>query len=301
MLRKNRILITGINGFIGKNLVKRLIKENWEIYAIIRTTTDIDTLNSFYGNKINFYVYKENVELYYVIEKIRPDITVHLASQYLTEHEYMDIPNLIKNNIIFGTSILDALVRNDCKKFVNIGTSWQHFNNEPYNPVNLYAATKQAFRDITVYFEKAFGLECITLELFDTYGDNDNRPKILNLIKKHLKSGEVLETTKGEQKLNLLHVDDVINGIMLSVKYLMDENIHCYGDFVISNNNTVSLFDLVKRCEKISNKKINIKWGARPYRRREVMTLWDKGEKLPGWEQLISLDEGLKDFMKDII
>ena len=62
------------------------------------------------------------------------------------------------------------------KILVNTGTSWQHYENKDYSPVNLYAATKQSFEAILQYYVEVASLKAITLKLFETYGLDDPRP-----------------------------------------------------------------------------------------------------------------------------
>ena len=69
----------------------------------------------------------------------------------------------MSSNITFGTQLVEAMVANGCYQFVNTGTSWQHYENDEYNPVNLYAATKQAFEDILRYYVETSALRVITL------------------------------------------------------------------------------------------------------------------------------------------
>jgi hypothetical protein len=49
--------------------------------------------------------------------------------------------------------------------------------------------------------------------------------------------------------------------------------------------------------EHIANKKLNINWGTLPYKDREVMTIWDGGTIVPGWEPMVSLKQGLEEFI----
>ena len=66
----------------------------------------------------------------------------HLAARYIAANAYEDIGGLVKDNIEFGTELLEAMKANNINHFVNTGTAAQHYENEAYNPMNLYAATK---------------------------------------------------------------------------------------------------------------------------------------------------------------
>ena len=59
-------------------------------------------------------------------------------------------------------------------------------------------------------------------------------------------------------------------------------------------NKRLSLKDVINTFELVTNKKINVVWGGKSYRKREVMELWHKGEILPNWKGEITLEEGIK-------
>ena len=62
----------------------------------------------------------------------------------------------------------------------------------------------------------------------------------------------------------------------------------------------MSLKELSKVFEKVTGKTLNINWGGREYRQREVMKPYSKGEKITNWEQKFSLEEAIRNVMKDI-
>ena len=211
MISPTKALITGVTGFVGSHLARRLVKDNWKVTAIIRSSSNRDLIRDI-ENSIQLYEYDGTVaSMQTILAESQPEIIFHLASFFVSEHQFQDIAKLIHSNIIFGTHLVEAAISNDCFHFINTGTSWQHFENESYNPVNLYAATKQAFNDILKYYVEAHKLKVVTLKLYDTYGPDDPRPKLINLLKRTAETGETLDMSLGEQLIDLVHVDDVVN------------------------------------------------------------------------------------------
>ena len=89
---------------------------------------------------------------------------------------------MVTANVGFGTALAEAVSQaGDCT-FVNTGTVWQHYDARPYSPVSLYAAMKQAFTDVLRFYQEVAGLPVVTLELTDTYGPGDPRPKLLPIL-----------------------------------------------------------------------------------------------------------------------
>ena len=294
--KKRTALVTGGTGFIGSHLVRRLVKEQWRIHVITRPNSNFDSLESVI-NKINIHEYDETTEsLCNIVESANPDIVFHLASLFLVRHETIDIIPLIQSNILFSTQLLESMLQNKVSLLVNAGTSWQHYNNEDYCPVNLYAATKQAFESILKYYIDIKALRVITLKLFDTYGPDDKRFKILNLLKKIKESSEPLRMSPGEQMIDLVYIDDVINAFIIASERLLSGQVQEDETYAISSNSPISLKNLIELFEQIVGQKLPIIWAGRPYRDREVMQTWNKGQLLPGWKPIINIETGLNYF-----
>ncbi len=294
-MRKN-IVVTGGTGFVGSNLITLLVKE-YNVYAIVREYSDLSYLSSVKG-EVNFFEYSGDLnDLVTFFKEIQPECVFHLASKFIAEHKLNEVDSLINSNVLFSTYILEAMKEAGVRKMVNAGTSWQHYNNEIYNPVCLYAATKQAFESIIEYYVQAENFSVITLVLFDTYGENDKRPKLINLLGKFADEGIVLDMSAGEQQLNLVHISDVCSAFIKAFQLLKTQNIG-HKHYVVRTDEIYSLKEIVDLFEKQSGKRIKINWGARPYRKREVMEVWEGGEKLPDWNPKITLKEGFNRKMK---
>lgn len=291
-----RALLTGITGFVGSHLAGKLLHEGWEVHGIVRETSDISKLVDKFADKVKLYVHNKSKSLDSIIAEAKPDVVFHLASLYLSNHASEDIPALIESNVTFGTLLAEAMVNNGCYRLVNTGTSWQHYHNKPYSPVNLYAASKQAFDDVLRYYVEAHALKIIELQLFDTYGSDDDRKKLLNLLRDCLISGKKLSMSPGEQLLNLVHIDDVISAFHLAGHYLLTGDYDKCGIYAVAAREMLSLKELVARIEQLTGCRMNIEFGGRPYRAREVMEPWHDGSILPGWQCRTHLDDGLKDF-----
>lgn len=187
-----------------------------------------------------------------------------------------------------------AAVDADVKWFLNAGTIWQNYisDSENYCPVNLYAATKQAFIDIAKYYTEISDLRFCTLKLCDTYGPNDTRRKIVALLRYIADTGEALDMSSGEQYIDLVYIDDVINAFSMLMAMLdMEDNVK--DEYFISSKTCIKLKELAMIYEKLVGKKININWGKKKYRQREVMIPWKAGCLLPNWIPMINIEKGL--------
>jgi len=291
-----KIVLTGTTGFIADAIVERLLNEGHQVYVIVRPQTDLSKLQM----GIDFFIDNGNTEtLNNFFKEIRPDGVLHLASLVLVDHSLEDIEPLIVSNILFSTRLLEVSVNNGVKWFVNTGTFWQNYNNEDYNPVNLYAATKQAFVDIAKYYYETQKINFVTIKLNDTFGSNDTRSKIFNLWGRAVQNAENLGMSAGEQIIDISYIDNIVDAYIQMITQLQVDNTYKYAGevFAVISEERMSLKELAKVYEEVTQTNIDITWGARPYRDREVMIPWTKGKPVPGWKQDISLCDAIAKVM----
>jgi nucleoside-diphosphate-sugar epimerase len=287
-------LITGGTGFIGSNLLRRLVHDGWNVHLISISNNprqNIDLID----HRVTVHIHEGSTEgMLGIVTAAQPDVVFHLASLFLSEHAFTDISRLVTSNVLFGTQLLEAMAMNEVTRIVNTGTSWQHYENLRYSPVNLYAATKQAFEDILLYFVEARGLQAITLKLFDTYGPNDQRPKLFHLLEKSFKENSALVMSPGDQMIDLVHVDDVVQAFVMAAERLFIADVKQHEHYGVSSGFPLPLKDLVNLYCRVTGKQLPIKWGGRAYRVREVMVTCDNLLILPEWFPQIKLEEGLQ-------
>ncbi len=266
-----RVIITGATGYIGSNLAHKLVELNINVNIISRKSSNYNLIEDI-KNKINIFEYDMEIDnLIEFFKNSQADIVFHLASLSIGQHTEQQIDDLINSNLLFSTHILEAMLQSNMKKIINTGTYWQNYENDNYNPTCLYAATKEAFEKILEYYVESENFNAITLKLFDTYGPNDPRNKIINLFNKIAKTGETLDMSGGEQYLDLVYIDDVIDGYIYAMNLLNEQKNIKHNKYFISSGEYIKLKDLAILYEEVNSIKLNINWGKRPYRNREVM------------------------------
>ena len=295
-MNSRHALVTGATGFVGSHLISRLLNDGWHVSVIIRPSS---TLPSYLCDDHRISVLVDQgvkKETRAAIIKAAPQVCFHLATYFVAQHSEDDINSLIESNISFGTFILDALSQINNVALVNVGTVWQHFDGRAYSPVSLYAATKQAFQDIIKYYAECTSLRATTLELTDTYGPKDKRRKLLHLLIESAKTDEKLSMSAGEQIFDIIHIDDVIQALMIALTFASHEA-QC---FAIRSNFPLNLRSFVEEVSKTLGISIEVAWGSRPYRPREMLKTWNYTPTLPHWEPKITLQNGLQTLLKEL-
>lgn len=286
-----RALVTGASGFIGAALTRRLLADGWEVHVLLRESSSDAGLPA----SPQLHVHRHDggtLQLIDIMRAAAPEAVFHLASLFLAAHKPEDIERLINANLLFSTQLVEAMSVCGVRKLVNTGTSWEHYEDAAYNPVCLYAATKQAFNALLRYYVEVSGLRVVTLKLFDTYGAGDTRPKVLNLLKRVANEGTSLGMSPGEQLVDLVYIDDVLDAFMLAYQQ-MDAQPNPMEDYGVSSGKPLPLKDIAALYAQVSGKPLNIEWGGRPYREREVMVPWQNYRTVPGWQPKVDLAQGL--------
>ncbi len=289
-----RALLTGASGFVGAALTRRLLADGWEVHLVLREGSSTARLPS-QGLRLHLHRHSgDTLQLIEIMRGAAPEVVFHLASLFLATHKPEDIERLIHSNLLFSTQLAEAMAACGVCRLVNTGTSWQHYDDQDYNPVCLYAATKQAFIVLLRYFVECHGLRVVTLKLFDTYGISDPRPKVLNLLKRVALEGMSLEMSPGDQLLDLVYIDDAIEAFIMAYEQMAEgRQQNAMEEYGVSSGKPLPLRDIAMLYAQVCGKPLAIEWGSRPYRNREVMVPWRGYHIVPGWQPKMDLAEGL--------
>ena len=256
-MRKN-ILITGASGFVGGHLLNDCLKNNFNVYAIFKYSRKNINFVKKYKKKIFPIFYKNIYEIKNKLTNYKIDYVIHCATHYIKKHAHNDIENIIKSNILFSTILLDVVVNIKIKKFINLGTVWQHFNNNKNLAFNFYAATKQSFECILNYYKNQYPkIKFYNILLTDTFGTNDKRKKLVAILIKNLKKKNKNKITIPKNlSMNLVSINQV-------TKCLNDllKNNYKSNYYIIKSKQDVKIFDLINFLNHNLKKQIKVNWS----------------------------------------
>ncbi len=299
MTGKKRVLITGGTGYIGSDLVNKLISNsNIEIALVVR---DLTNATKMFGNAVVYIQYNDLVGFNDSVSRFSPEIVVHLAAYSTSSDEPKDITKLIESNIVFTSNLLIALSSCNLKLFINTGSfSEYHDNNNTLSPTYFYSATKTSARYIIEYYSKKNSFRFINAVLFTVYGKKNSSKKIIDYAIDSLDSDVAVKMSDGKQILDFVHIDDVVNfyyNLIIDVENIQASKI----DYDVGTGKCLSIRDLVKTLEVITDKKANIAWGANKSRKLDTIkacaNIVATQEEL-SYEVKVSLNDGLIQYIK---
>jgi CDP-paratose synthetase len=282
---RKKLLITGSTGFLGSNLIKKLIKKKYFIICLVRNKSNFENVKNFRKHRyIKFFNY-EKKGLRKVFLDYRIDGVIHCATNYglnlTTSHEIID------SNLIFPLKILELSAKSGVKFFINSDTILN-------KNISEYTLSKNQFNEWLKLYSKK--IRCCNVKLEHFYGPGDNKTKfVIDLILSFLSRKKNIDFTPGNQKRDFIYIDDVVEAFIKILNFSLYNNFN-YEEFEVGTQKYLKLKKFVRTVKKLSkNCETNLNFGALKYRKNEKMNINIniKSLKKIGWRPKVSLRQGL--------
>ena len=274
-LNGKTILVTGAAGFIGSNLVKRLLIDFEPIKVIgIDSITDYydvclkyERLKEIEGLSKDWIFIKGNIADKALIEQVfsenKIDVVVNLAAQAGVRYSITNPDSYIESNLIGFYNILEACRHYAVEHLVYASSSSVYGSNKkiPYstedkvdNPVSLYAATKKSNELMAHAYSKLYNIPCTGLRFFTVYGPAGRPDMAYFGFTDKLVKGETIKIFNyGNCKRDFTYVDDIVEGVVRVMQHAPEKQtgedglpVPPYTVYNIGNNQPENLLDFVQ-------------------------------------------------------
>jgi UDP-glucuronate 4-epimerase len=283
-----KIIVTGVAGFIGFHLAKRLLERGDEVVGL-------DNLNPYYDvslkearlarlldqrPKIRFrkldLADREGVARIFADE--RPDVVVNLAAQAGVRYSLENPHAYVESNLVGFANILEGCRRRDVGHLVFASSSSVYGANTkvPFSvhdhtdhPVSLYAATKKSNELMAHSYAHLYGLPTTGLRFFTVYGPWGRPDMAYFKFTKAILEGKPIDVYNyGDMSRDFAYVDDIVEGIVRVIEKVPEPDRGGSGDrpdsgssrapyriYNIGNNNPVGLLKMIEVLEDCLGRK----------------------------------------------
>ncbi len=313
-LNKNlTILVTGSAGFIGFHTSQALLKQGLTIIGL-------DNLNDYYDpqlkenrNKIlkeysNYKFYQGDLEdldfIKTIFKENKIDKVCHLAAQAGVRYSLTNPHTYIQSNIVGFANLIHEAKNNNIKDFIYASSSSVYGNNKkiPFsikdnvdNPISLYAATKKSNELIAYTYHHLYNMNTTGLRFFTVYGPYGRPDMALFLFTKAILDNKAIKVfNHGQMKRDFTYIDDIVQGILASLKHSYPSEI-----FNLGNNTPIELNYFIETIEKELNSKAQKE--LLPMQAGDVGSTYadiDYSQEKLDYNPQTSIEQGIKNFIK---
>jgi UDP-glucuronate 4-epimerase len=309
MRTKKRILITGAAGFIGSNLINRLLQSG--IYQLV----GLDNFDNFYSRQQkeknlapfishpDFHFFEGDIcNMDNLLALGDFDVIIHLAAKAGVRPSILN-PILYQQVNVDGTqNLLEFARQKNIKQFVFASSSSVYGINEniPWNedeklkPISPYASTKLSCEMLGHVYSHLYGIRFLALRFFTVYGPAQRPDLAIHKFFKAISEGNPIPVFgDGSSSRDYTFVEDTIQGIEAAITYDQSD----FEIINLGNHQTVTLSELITAIEKISGKKAMI--DRQPEQAGDVPKTYadiSKAKRLLNYQPDTSLEKGLISF-----
>ncbi len=271
---REKILVTGCAGFIGMHLCKALLDQKYQIVGV-------DNLNDYYNVKLkkdrlkllkkypSFNFAKiditNKIDLENIFKINHFDKVVNLAAQAGVRYSLVNPNSYIESNILGFMNVLECCRHNGIKGLIYASSSSVYGGNKklPFSvnqsvdsPISIYAASKKANELMAHSYNQLYGLKSTGLRFFTVYGPWGRPDMAMYIFAKKIIKGESISVYNyGNMKRDFTYIDDIISGVISSIKNNFDFEI-----FNLGNNKSEPLMNVISIIESKIGKKAIINY-----------------------------------------
>lgn len=302
-----KTLVTGGAGFIGSAVVPTLQRKGYDIYIL----DNLSFGNREFINVANSHFFlcdiRDKLNVREIISKLQPELVIHLAAIHFIPYCNQNPYEAADINIRGTINLLEACKDlTSLRKFIFASTAavypiYDEAVNEEHEllPLDIYGLTKLTGEKLLKKFWLETSIDTIVCRFFNAFGPNETNPHLIPEIEKQLCDGiRTIKLGNLTPKRDFIHTHDMAMAVQKLVE-LADTG---YDTFNLGRGIEYSVTEIVEAFERELNEKITIEVDpsrVRKVERQHLLADVSKLKRATGWEPLWSIDEGIRDLIRN--
>jgi GDP-4-dehydro-6-deoxy-D-mannose reductase len=307
-----KVFISGVAGFAGSHLAELLLREDYEVYGLIRYRSKLDNIRHIIPKLSLVYGdLRESHSIDKLMQDIKPDQVFHLAAQSFVPMSWLAPCDTIETNVNGTINLFEAVRKLDKEVKIHFAGSSEEYGfvredecpiieEQSLLPQSTYAVSKIAGEKLCYQYVKSYGMKIVSTRAFNHTGPRRGEVFVTSNFAKQIAEIEngaepVIHVGNLKAQRDFTDVRDMVKAYLLAIKVCQ------YGvPYNICSGRAISIESLLNRLLSLSKVKVEVVQDADRMRPSDVPLLLGDCtlfHNTTGWERSYSLDDTLEDLL----
>jgi CDP-paratose synthetase len=285
------VILTGATGFLGSNLLGKLLVTGYKVAAIVRTNSSLARIENWTSHP-NMRLYDiQQINPRFIFEKNKVEVIIHTATEY--GRGGGAVSNILEANLILPVRLIELGIEYGTVCFINTD-SYFNKGGSTYSNLLNYSLSKKSLLVWLKQLSNQIRIVNVTLE--HIYGPGDSRSKFVENLIQEISVERIsrVHLTHGHQKRDFVYVDEVVDAFIKLIEYGQTHEF-TFKSFEVGTKESVQVRDFAQSIKDLSRSPSILGFGDIPYRSDEIMDSKADISALAelGWVPRIGIREGL--------
>jgi GDP-4-dehydro-6-deoxy-D-mannose reductase len=307
-----KCFISGIAGFAGSHLAELLLREDYEVYGLIRYRSKLDNIRNIIPQlKLVYGDLRDSHSIDNLMQDIKPDYVFHLAAQSYVPMSWLAPCDTIESNVNGTINLFEAVRKLDKEVRVQFAGSSEEYGlvredecpiteEQPLRPLSTYGVSKVAGDKLVYQYVKSYGMKIVCTRGFNHSGPRRGEQFVTSSFAKQIAEIEngaepIIHVGNLQSYRDFTDVRDMVRAYLMAIQQCQ------YGvPYNICSGKAISIESLLNRLLSLSKVKVEVVQDADRMRPSDVPLLLGDCtlfHNTTGWERSYSLDDTLEDLL----